>query len=551
MTRAIVAEPQPTTAPIPALATGMAGGAFARTLASQAANGPMGQPDHAVPDHAVPDHAVPPGAPARATRAAGLRTSTVAGPVARLIGVPRLLDGTSVPAANQVVAGSGTVVPQPDPSTDPAAAPAVPVNQVAPIADTLLSRAEDSAPPHSRPARNAPAQGRHEPTTTPEPVAPVPNEPRAGPPPLVFLDTVSGPVQHDLELPGNEAEPSAAAPNAIQAFPAKSQTGGSITALPAPPGWRMDPSSNAATALADPAPDAAASGAPGPAPPRPGRSGAIHVRIDVQSAQPVSAPAPDAAAQALDAPSTAEPAATDASDLAMHPVSVGVRDGAANVATPLTTADPAPLAAIAAATLPLQAAAAHDTPAAQVAAALAPALMPALIPALIPALARPTPVGEPRILTVQLNPDELGRVSIRIDQGADGPARVDLTAERPETLHLLLRDQPALHRALDAAGIAAEARLIRFHLADPSAAAIPGTPAALPDPPSGTATGASSGAFSGNTSGQHLGQSPDQGAGQPTYAPRPAPDAARDTLAFATAGPAPAYAGRGRIDITA
>lgn len=74
-------------------------------------------------------------------------------------------------------------------------------------------------------------------------------------------------------------------------------------------------------------------------------------------------------------------------------------------------------------------------------------------------------------LTVRLDPEELGRVEIRIEQPKDGAAQVTIIADRPETLNLLLRDQPQLQHALDQAGIPAEGRAVTFHVAsaDPSA----------------------------------------------------------------------------------
>ncbi len=76
-------------------------------------------------------------------------------------------------------------------------------------------------------------------------------------------------------------------------------------------------------------------------------------------------------------------------------------------------------------------------------------------------------------LTIRLDPAELGHVQVRIERMPDGPARVELVVERPDTLLLLLRDQPELHRALDLAGVPAADRTLQFQLAP--AAADPGT----------------------------------------------------------------------------
>jgi len=82
-----------------------------------------------------------------------------------------------------------------------------------------------------------------------------------------------------------------------------------------------------------------------------------------------------------------------------------------------------------------------------------------------------SPDGAQR-LTMKLEPPELGQVQIRIDRPADNaPAHVAITVERPETLQLLLRDQPQLQRALDLAGVPAEGRSISFHVATPEPAA--------------------------------------------------------------------------------
>jgi len=77
-------------------------------------------------------------------------------------------------------------------------------------------------------------------------------------------------------------------------------------------------------------------------------------------------------------------------------------------------------------------------------------------------------------LTIQLDPGELGRVQVHIERAPDGPAKVELVVERPDTLLMLLRDQPQLHRALDLAGVPAADRTLQFQLApaaaNPSAA---------------------------------------------------------------------------------
>jgi hypothetical protein len=99
---------------------------------------------------------------------------------------------------------------------------------------------------------------------------------------------------------------------------------------------------------------------------------------------------------------------------------------------------------------------------------------------------------------VRLHPEELGHVQITIARPPDGPVSVALVAERPETLLLLLRDQPHLNQALDQAGIPSESRTLSFDLAAPHPPETPGAAAgagASGDPSGGQTSG-------GQTSGQ-------------------------------------------------
>lgn len=73
--------------------------------------------------------------------------------------------------------------------------------------------------------------------------------------------------------------------------------------------------------------------------------------------------------------------------------------------------------------------------------------------------------GQAPRLTVALEPEELGRVEIRVERGAgESGTAVQVIAERPETLALLQRDARELDRALQGAGIAVEAGGLRFSL---------------------------------------------------------------------------------------
>jgi len=90
-------------------------------------------------------------------------------------------------------------------------------------------------------------------------------------------------------------------------------------------------------------------------------------------------------------------------------------------------------------------------------ASLAPQVAPALI-----SLAR-APDGAQR-MTLRLDPPELGQMQIRIERPQEAAARVEITVEKPETLTLLLRDQPQLQRALDQAGVPPDGRSVTFHM---------------------------------------------------------------------------------------
>ncbi len=65
---------------------------------------------------------------------------------------------------------------------------------------------------------------------------------------------------------------------------------------------------------------------------------------------------------------------------------------------------------------------------------------------------------------IRLDPQELGKVHIIVEQTKDGAARVSLSVERPETLALLQRDQPQLHKALNRAGVQIDHQSIDFSL---------------------------------------------------------------------------------------
>lgn len=80
-------------------------------------------------------------------------------------------------------------------------------------------------------------------------------------------------------------------------------------------------------------------------------------------------------------------------------------------------------------------------------------------------------------LSLRLQPPELGHVEVKLERPADGPVHIEVTVQRPETLLLLLRDQPQLQHVLDQAGVPADGRVLTFHMAAPQA---PGNSIATP-----------------------------------------------------------------------
>ena len=87
-------------------------------------------------------------------------------------------------------------------------------------------------------------------------------------------------------------------------------------------------------------------------------------------------------------------------------------------------------------------------------------------------------------VVVRLDPVGLGHVQVRIERDVNGGATVQVVAERPETLRLLVADQPHLHSVLDGAGVSTDGRVLSFALATPG---------------SGTSSESGSGANGGRT----------------------------------------------------
>jgi hypothetical protein len=216
---------------------------------------------------------------------------------------------------------------------------------------------------------------------------------------------------------------------------------------------------------------------PTPAAGAPSSHDTVQPQADIAAAPPPGEPLQPPAPQPTDpkpAANGAEPAADRAAVAIADAATQPTVPAAPSTVTPLPSATAAPTTSTAATAMSASPHAATASPAEQIA--------PALV-----SLGH-APDGAQR-LTMRLQPPELGQVQIRIDSPTlDAPARVAITVERPETLTLLLRDQPQLQRALDQAGVPSEGRSITFHVATPepstrtdiaTAAAPPGSAASM------------------------------------------------------------------------
>ena len=67
-------------------------------------------------------------------------------------------------------------------------------------------------------------------------------------------------------------------------------------------------------------------------------------------------------------------------------------------------------------------------------------------------------------ITMQLRPEELGRIDIKLDIDQQGLVSATITADRPQTLELLQRDQRSLEKALQDAGLQTDSGSLNFNL---------------------------------------------------------------------------------------
>ena len=143
---------------------------------------------------------------------------------------------------------------------------------------------------------------------------------------------------------------------------------------------------------------------------------------------------------------------------------IGSSAGGSILASPAeAAATTTPLGADLAIALAPAAAPAQTAPAAATSSAAPGSVARQVAPALIQVAHGPSGSA----VTLQLDPLGLGHVQVRVDRNSDGTATIQVTAERPETLRLLVADQPHLHTALDSAGVATDGRSLSFALATP------------------------------------------------------------------------------------
>jgi len=146
---------------------------------------------------------------------------------------------------------------------------------------------------------------------------------------------------------------------------------------------------------------------------------------DADKITQLAAAAPQAEADKISEAPAAKPA--------LQPVQALDNNSLINPNTPVGPANPA--------------AAAHVTQHIQVTATPAPNL-----PALAVEIAAKSQSGSKQF-DIRLDPPELGRVEVRLSIDATGKASAHLSADQPQTLHLLQKDAPALTRALREAGL--------------------------------------------------------------------------------------------------
>ena len=68
------------------------------------------------------------------------------------------------------------------------------------------------------------------------------------------------------------------------------------------------------------------------------------------------------------------------------------------------------------------------------------------------------------LMTVQLQPEDLGRVEVKLELSYDGMSRVSFLVDKRETFDALQRDAAQLERMLQDSGVRADAGTMQFNL---------------------------------------------------------------------------------------
>jgi flagellar hook-length control protein FliK len=300
--------------------------------------------------------------------------------------------------------------------------------------------------------------------TPPQPAAtnPQPDEQATNEAPIGVATPLPALLPMPMALPGGSQQGPPQAPPSVRAITARPRSPPekpAATAAQTVPAVSL-PDNNLAVALV--APQAQPMPPPPPVTGAGGNGNAVEAKSAPLDAAPRGTQAAGPTAPAADLPVVAAPgnaAPTEAASPPSIASSITVAPVEAFAVTMQSSAIQAPPEhASSTAPVAVSASVAADPP--SPAAQVAPALL---------SLAR-APDGAPR-MTLTLRPPELGQVEIRIDRPADAPARVEINVQRPDTLTLLLHDQPQLQRALDQAGVPAEGRSLTLQIASPPATA--------------------------------------------------------------------------------
>ncbi len=308
-------------------------------------------------------------------------------------------------------------------------------------ATSFLITAPQAAEPSVDPAAIPSGAGAAAPAPQPSPTAPVPQAGLTAPATDRPGAPTPTPIRAETAAPPLESAPRDSAPLRAPP-PPNAETTAMILGQDADRGVpTLDPPAAPAEA---PAPEAAANPTASRAFPDPANDdhGQQHRAPQGSRAEPAPGPSRDTSFPAAEATANAPPV----------------------LEAPAQGGEPAPSAAPPTQASPTQApAAASSTEPASAPDAPAPSrLAEQIAPAIIRLDSAP---GGTQRLTIRLDPVELGQLEIRIERSDDSATKVQVLVERPETLALLRRDQPALERALDQAGMAADQRDVILQLA--------------------------------------------------------------------------------------